>query len=296
MLHPEHHYHNLKKAIALFLVAYFFIALTYTFSTLASSTTSTSEMVFFRNFVGVILTLPWMIKNRSESFKVSRPWILILRSVLGIVGIVCVFEAVKHVSLVDVTLLSNTAPLFVPFLSWFFLKKPIDHKGWPALALGFIGIALILVPSKGIINVHALYALGNGLTTAATFLVVRLAAKTEKMQTLLFYYYLIGLILFLPINFFYFSVPNVHALIYLVLIGVCAYYGSAFSFYALQYGNTAQLAPFSYSGVIYAGVIQWGLWGQFPRWINLIGVALTCIAGIYILLLNKPSVNTPKMN
>lgn len=296
MLYLEHRYHNLKKAIPLFLLAYFFIALTYTFSTLASSMTTTSEMVFFRNFVGILLTLPWMIKNRSVSFKVSKPWILILRSVLGIVGIVCVFVAVKHVSLVDVTLLSNTAPLFVPFLSWFFLKKPIDYKGWPALALGFVGIALILVPTKGLIDIHALYALGNGLTTAATFLVVRLAAKTEKMQTLLFYYYLIGLILFLPINIFYFSVPSGEALIYLVLIGVCAYWGSALSFYALQYGNTAQLAPFSYSGVIYAGVIQWVLWSQFPRWINLIGIALTCIAGVYILLLNKPPGSAPKMN
>jgi drug/metabolite transporter (DMT)-like permease len=296
MLPFDFHFQNFKKAVSYFLIAYFFITLTYTFSTLASSTASTSSMVFFRNLIGLLFTLPWMIKHRSSGFKVAKPGVLVLRSSLGILGIFFVFLAVRHVSLVDVTLLSNTAPLFVPFLGWFFLKQPIDHKGWPALILGFIGIALILVPTKGIFNVHALYALANGITTAATFLVVRLAAKTEKMQTLLFYYYLIGLVLFLPFNIIFFQVPDLLTLFYLILVGATAYYGSAFSFYALQYGKTADLAPFSYSGVIYAGILEWIIWGQVPQWINLIGVVLTCSAGIYILHLNRPSANTPKMN
>ncbi len=282
-------YHNLKKGVLFFLLSYLFIAMTYTFSCLAGSTTSVSQMVFFRNLVGICLPLPWMLKNRAHSFKVSRLGILILRSSLGMAGIVCVFLAVKKVSLVDVTLLSNTAPLFVPLLTWLFLRKPIDHRGWPAIVLGFVGVMLILLPTKGILNLHALYALGNGITTAATFLVVRLATKTEKMQTLLFYYYLIGFLLFLPMSLASFEVPDPKSFIYLVLVGVFAYYGSSFSFYGLQYAKTAQLAPFSYSGVVYAGIIQWLLWGTLPNWINLVGVALTCAAGIYILVSNKPS-------
>ena len=158
--------------------------------------------------------------------------------------------------------------------------------------MGFLGVLLILLPTKGIFNLYALYALGNGLTTAATFLVVRMATKTEKMQTLLFYYYLTGFLLFLPMSLASFELPDPKSFIYLVMIGVFAYYGSAFSFYGLRYAKTAQLAPFSYSGVVYAGIIQWLLWGHLPNWINLVGVALTCAAGIYILISNKPSEDT----
>ena len=123
-----------------------------------------------------------------------------------------------------------------------------------------------------------------------------MASKSEKMQTLLFYYYLIGLVLFLPVNLLSFHMPDMTTLFYLVMLGACAYYGSALTFYALQYGKAAQLAPFSYSGVIYAGIIQWILWGLVPSWINLIGVLLTCSAGVYILLINKPPEDAPKMN
>ncbi len=294
LLHLQ--YHNLKKGILLFLIAYLCIALAYMFSRLAGETTSVSEMVFFRNLVGVCFTLPWVIKHRPDSFKITRPWLLVLRSLMGMTGIVLVFLAVEKVSLVNFTLLSNTAPLFVPFLALIFLKKPIDHRGWAPLILGFIGIALILSPTKGIFNAYSLYAIGNGITTAATFLVVRMATKTEKMHTLLFYYYLIGFLLFLPINIFTMHMPDLTTLFYLVLIGVFAYYGSALSFYALQYAKTAQLAPFSYSGVIWAGIIQWIVWGMLPGWLDLVGIVLTCAAGIYILLVSKPPENIEKMN
>ncbi|MES2121806.1 MAG: DMT family transporter [Chlamydiota bacterium] len=282
------HYRQLKKGIVLFLLAYLFIAITYTFSQVASRTASVSEMVFFRNLVGLLLALPWMLKNSPDSFKVARIGILTMRSALGMLGIVCVFIAVRKVTLVNVTLLSNTAPLFVPFIGWIFLKKPIDHKGWLPLILGFIGIALILSPSKGVFDPYAFYALGNGLTTAATFLVVRMATKTEKMHTMLFYYYLIGFLLFLPINLFTMTMPSWTSLFELVMIGVFAYCGSALSFSALQYAKASQLAPFSYSGVVFAAFIQWLLWGELPTVIHLLGLLITCAAGIYILLISKP--------
>jgi drug/metabolite transporter (DMT)-like permease len=214
---------------------------------------------------------------------------------MGVVGIVCVFLAVQKVSLINVTLLSNTAPLFVPLLGWLFLKKPIDHRGWPAIALGFLGVMLILNPTKDLFDPWALYALGNGLTTAATFLVVRMATKTEQMHTLLFYYYLIGFLLFLPVNIFTFTMPDLITFLELVLMGAFAYWGSALSFHALKYGKAAQLAPFSYIGVVYTGIIQWILWGQVPSLINTIGICLTCAAGVYILLVSKPSADNPKL-
>lgn len=291
---PHFHYDRFKKGIALFLVSYLFIALTYTFSRLASASASVSEMVFFRNLVGVLLAFPWMIKHYPESFKVARLGLVCFRSMLGMTGIVCVFFAVKRVSLVDVTLLSNTAPLFVPLIGKFFLKKPIEHGWWPPIIIGFVGVGLILLPTKGIFDPFALFALGNGLTTAATLLVVRMATKTEKMHTLLFYYYLIGFIAFLPINYYTMTMPDWLTIIELIAVGLFAYYGSAISFRALQYAKAAQLAPFSYSGVVFAMLIQWFVWGTVPSGTNLVGIFLTCLAGIYILIKSKPPPEHPK--
>lgn len=288
---PHFHYAQFKKGVILFLLAYLFIAITYTFSQLASRSTSVSEMVFFRNSVGVVLALPWMVKHYPGSFKVTRIGLLTMRSLLGMTGIVFVFLAVKKVSLVNVTLLSNTAPLLVPFVGWIFLKKPIEHRAWPALLLGFIGVILILLPTNGTFDPYDFFALGNGLTTAATFLVVRMATKSENVHTVLFYYYLIGFIIFLPINIVTMTLPSFEVIIELIMIGVFAYYGSALSFQALQYASAARLAPFSYAGVVFAALIQWMLWGEVLQGINLLGVLLTCIAGTYILWLSKPSTN-----
>ena len=50
-----------------------------------------------------------------------------------------------------------------------------------------------------------------------------------------------------------------------------------------RYGEAALVAPFKYSGVIWAAIFGYLIWGDIPDLPTVMGVTIVIIAGIYIL-------------
>jgi len=50
-----------------------------------------------------------------------------------------------------------------------------------------------------------------------------------------------------------------------------------------RYGEAALVAPFKYSGVIWAGLLGYLIWGDIPDLATIAGVSITVVAGFYIL-------------
>lgn len=291
----QHHVppHHLKRGIFLMLISWFFFASIYLFARLLFSTTNVVMMVFFRNFIALVAIFPWMLLHRKTSFQTTHPKIVLIRALTGLLSLVFVFLAISRISLIDAALLVNTAPLFVPFVVWTWLKKPINHKLWPAIFLGFLGVILILNPGKEILNIGFLFGLIAGLCSAISMLSVRLSAQSEKGHTVLFYFFLIGTILSLPFIFFQWQIPDLKTLGMLSCLGLFAVLGQWFLFAALKWAKISQLAPFSYSAVIYSGIFDWLIFDQAPGVLTMIGTVLIIASGISIIFLNKPTRSLP---
>ena len=84
---------------------------------------------FFRNAVAAIFALAIVLKDRHD-ITVGRRNIplLILRSVLGTVGILCNFYAVDHLVLADASMLNKLSPFFTLICSAIFLKEKVSIK------------------------------------------------------------------------------------------------------------------------------------------------------------------------
>ena len=50
-----------------------------------------------------------------------------------------------------------------------------------------------------------------------------------------------------------------------------------------RYGEAALVAPFKYSGVIWAGILGYLIWGDIPEPSTIIGIGTVILAGFYIL-------------
>ncbi len=275
---------NLKKGVGLYLLAYLFFTCGFAIIKHTETHSSVASIVFFRNLVGVLFTIPWMLKHGKASLKVARPGLVLFRSAIGLLSMLLVFLSLQKVDLIDTSVLMNTAPLFLPFIIWVWLKKKIDHKLWIPILLGFIGILFILKPTSEIFGSGSMYGLGAGFLMAFTTLAVRMSTKSEEMHTLLFYYFLIGFILFLPFNILDWQSPvSFMAFLELAAIGLFSACGQWAQFKGLSYAKASHLTPFSYSGILYAGLLQWIFWKEVPDLWAWIGIVLTCGAGLLIL-------------
>lgn len=281
-------HHDLKKGIFFILLTWLCYSTIYMFSKLIGPQTTVATMVFLPNLFGLIIILPWALKSFPKNFKMKNPWLMFLRALVGVSNVFFIFLAVKSIPLVDATLLNNTAPFFVPFILWLWLRTPINHKMWPAIIVGFIGLALILHPSRHIFNFGSIFGLISGISLSMIIITMRLMAKTEQTIPLIFYFFLIASLLSLPFAIADWKILNWTIFFILLCMGILSIMGQWLLFQGLKYGKAHELAPFTYSSVIFSGIYQWLIWDIQLRWIFFIGMILIVSSGVWIVYLSRP--------
>jgi drug/metabolite transporter (DMT)-like permease len=256
-------------------------------SRIVSQTAPVPTIVFFQNFISWACVTPWIAKHGFGILRTERFRLIFFRSIIGLIGFTSLFLAVQRISLVDSILLYNSAPLFLPFVLWLWLKIPIDHKLWPGILVGFIGIVLILKPGREILDLGALFGLCSSLSLALIMVSVRLLSETENDHAVLFYYFLIASVISLPVALYYWMPLNQSEWIKIFGIGAFSYLGQWSFMRAFHYQTPAQLGPFCYMAVVYSVLIQWAIWNNLPDFLAWGGIFLVCAGGLWTLHYNS---------
>jgi len=276
----------LKAIIGVLLSAVFF-TVTIALSREASARSSVPTVLFFQYLISMIFTLPFMIKGGKKNFKMSKVGAILIRSIAGYLNFAFVFLAIQKTSLVNVVLLNNSAPLFIPLIIWFWKRKKLKWPLWLGMIIGFIGIAIILKPNHEIIKFGGLYGLGSAFCLAISMIAQRRLAKKERIQTVLFYYFLISTIISIPFTIDTWQAINRDTFWLLVLIGCLFAVGQNLFLRACRYEKPSILSSFNYSAVVYGVLIQWFFWNNFPSITDIIGILVVCTGGIVTILYSR---------
>lgn len=241
----------------------------------------TGIIVFFQNFISLVLFLPWLLRRGASSAKTSRIWLHIARATTGLLSQVLMFIAVKRMPLMNAVLLSNSAPLFIPLVTWAWLGKRIGVTIWASLVLGFIGIVLILRPNATLFaDPAAVIATSAAIFSAFALVSVNLLSTTESTERILFYYFLISSIAAVPFAASEWKAPVAREWLCLVGIGVFMAISQLLIILAYRHASAARIAPFNYSVVVFSGLIGWVFWNNRPGILSGCGVVLVTLGGI----------------
>lgn len=281
--------YDLKKGVLLVLLAWLSFSSMYAVSKLIGDQTTVSTMVFFRNILGLAFVLPWMIKDWPKSLEIKNTKITLTRSIMGLLSIFFIFLSLQKISLVNTTLLNNTAPFFIPFILWFWMRTHPDVKLWPAVLIGFLGVVFIMQPEEKIFNLGAAYGLLSGICLAIAMVANKQTFRQETLYSFLFYFFAIGLVITTPFAIANWKIEDGLTLLGLFSIGLFAAVGQICLFYGLKFGKAHQLAPFAYAAVLFSLIYEWLLWRVLPEPIAYLGMFLIIGAGIWITLMGHHS-------
>jgi drug/metabolite transporter (DMT)-like permease len=137
-------------------------------------------------------------------------------------------------------------------------------------------------------NFGIIYALISAVCLAMSVITMRLTTKGETLYTFLLYYFAIGALASLPFAIFDWKVGNWVTLIGLISIGLCSFLGQICLFYGLKFGKASQLAPLTYSVVLFAGLYEWLIFGKIPPPFAFLGMFLIVAAGVWIVIVSPP--------
>ena len=245
-----------------------------TSETFVSSTT----VIFLQNLISWSLLLPFTLKNGLQYLVTPNFKLILLRSLFGLGVLSCISFAVQTTTLTNVTLLNSAAPLFIPLLSFLWLKEKINHALWPSLILGFMGIAIILHPEKTAIQIGLFAALASGILSALLTIAIRKLAK-EPFNRMIFYYFLVFWIGTLPFFLFNPENPPPIAWLYIFLAALFMIAGQFSLTFALRKASPQIVAPCMYSIVIFSLLIDAIFWHITPPLLSIFGILLVILGG-----------------
>jgi drug/metabolite transporter (DMT)-like permease len=254
------------------------------------------QLVFFRSSMALIPLLAWLawIGALSDAVRTSRPLAHLKRGVIGSTGMFCGFLALSYIPLPDAVAINFATPLIVVVLAALLLGETVRVYRWSAVAIGFVGVLLMLSPHlapsrlaemmQGGPAIGALLALAGALCSAGATIEVRRLTETERTGAIVFYFMMLTALLGLATSVLGWRMP-VSALdwFWLVLIGVLGGIGQILMTQSYRYAEASLIAPFEYVQMIWAVLLGWFVFGDFPLPVVLTGAGVVTAAGLFVL-------------
>lgn len=243
------------------------------------------EIVFFRNaFAFIPIALYILPTTGWRVLRTRRPLGHLARSAVGLAGMFCGFTAASLLPLTEATALQFAAPLFMTALSALILKEHVGRHRWAAVAVGFVGVLIMIRPDPAsMAQLGALFGIAGALGAAGAMIAVREIGKTEPGPTIVFYFTLAGTLAGLASAPFGWVMPDALTLAVLIGVGLLGGVGQLLLTQALKVAPVAAVAPFDYTQLIWASLLGFLVWGELPRPVTLAGAVIVAGSGVYIL-------------
>lgn len=244
---------------------------------------SVPQIGFMRYAIGILVAVGFALRlGGLPTLRTSRPGGHALRSVFNLGTMLTFYYALALLPLADSIAIGYAAPLIMTALSVPLLGERVGVRRWSAVIVGFVGVVVILRPSAAGISPGAMFALAAALLYALTLVTSRQLSATESSHTILFYYSLFVVVALAGVMPFVWVTPRLEDLWLIFFVGVAGSFGQFFLNQAFRYGEVSLLAPLDYSGLVWAALLGFLLWGDIPGTFVWVGAAIIVTAGIYI--------------
>jgi drug/metabolite transporter (DMT)-like permease len=278
-MHPMHP-DNLPRGALLMLASGLLFATMGALIKSVSVTLPNEMVVFFRCLMGLLVLTPWLVHRGPRYFATRKLGVHLVRALTGLAAMYCFYYALGRLPLAEAVLLNYSAPLFIPLAALLWVGEGFSRQLWWPIAIGFVGIALILKPGLELFTPVALIGLAAGILSALAMAGIRRLTSTEPTVRIVFYFSLTAtLVSAVPLAWAW-QTPAPELWLKLIAVGALATSAQILMTRAYARAPAAQVGPFSYGIVVFAGLFGWALWGELPDLLSLAGVLLVIVAGI----------------
>jgi drug/metabolite transporter (DMT)-like permease len=265
------------------------------------------ETALMRGSVSLPILLFWFSRTNPWSDLLPQRWPrLLLRSVILCSAYFAFILAIAAIPISTAMAIYFTMPFFVAALSWPLLKERVPYYRWIAIVLGFAGVLIMVRPGyekfepAALLSLYAAfgYALGQMMGRDLSKSMAPLVIANWQNVTFIGIAALLGLIA----NYFGyqgeanrslafltrpFVVPSLPDFILLEALGVMA--ACTIVCFVKAYSAAAAhfVAPFEYTGMVWAVLFGYSFFGDFPDGWTWAGMAIVVGAGLYMLLMDR---------
>ncbi|MDH2325634.1 DMT family transporter [Cereibacter sp. SYSU M97828] len=258
-----------------------------------SDTVPPGQTVFFRSFFAIPVILVWLAWRRElrTGLKAESPIGHVWRGVAGTMAMGLGFAALAYLPLPEVTALNYAGPLLTVVFAAMFLGEEVRAFRLSAVALGFVGVLIVLWPrlslTEGAMEEAALLgatlALSGAVFTGLAQVFVRKMALVERTAAIVFYFSLTSTAASLITIPFGWVWPTPWQTMVLVIVGLLGGVGQILLTSSYREADASVVAPFDYASMLFALLIGYFVFSEVPSGTMLLGAAVVVFAGCLII-------------
>ncbi len=244
-----------------------------------------AELAFYRFAFGLPPLFVWMALTHSfGAWRTQRSMMHVSRGVLGLGTMVIAFYALAFLPLAEAATIGFVAPLFSVMLSAIVLREPVGRYRWSAVAIGFLGVLIVMQPGGSALSPIGLtLALCAALGVAGVTITIRSMSKTESAQTTVLWFTGFSILVTGALMPFFAEAHDGREWAILGAVGVAGGLGQLFLTSALRVAPVSVVVPFDYTQLLWAVLLGWLLWDTHPPAATWIGAGIIVASGLYTL-------------
>ena len=273
---------NNKLAIFLIIISVFFGTVMLSFLKIAQEDVNVYVAGFFRFFLGLVIILPYIIKNKDAVLRTTHLKKHILRTILGLPAMLLYFSALVLLPIEKLTAISFVVPLIVTILAVFFLGEKIYIYRTLALILGFSGMLVIIRPGFVEISIGVYMVLFSALLWSINIIITKKISKDDSAITILAYQSIFMSLLSFIIVLFFWEMPSLKTFIYLILAAMCGTVLHLALNHAFKLVDVSMTQPYSFLNLVFASIIGYFVFNETPDLYTWVG-ALIIFVGVLII-------------
>ena len=240
-----------------------------------------TQILLLRQLGMVLMVLPAIMRNFPGSLRSTRPGLQILRMCFAIIAMLGGFTAIIHLPLADATAIFFAKSFFVTIFAMLFLGEIVGVYRWSAVALGFVGVLIMLQPGTANFSVYSLASLVGAAAAAAVMILLRILSRSETADTIMTWSALgIGIVMALP-GIYYWQPPTVSEWGLLAALAVVSYFGQRCNIFAYKHGEASLLASLDYVRLLWATLFGFLVFGDFPGLPTWVGASIVVAAAVF---------------
>lgn len=225
-----------------------------------------------------LLVLPRL----GQTVRTSLPVLQIARSVLLLCGTGFFFFGISMIPLTDATALMAVSPVIVTLGAAVFLGEALGLRRVIGIAIALCGAAIIIRPGSGVFSPGSVLPLIAAFCYSAYILVTRKVGYRESVWTSLFYTGLVGTVILTAVVPFFWKTPDLIAIGLMAMIALFGTAGQLSLIRAYSLGEASMLAPYTYSGLVFAAFWGFTIFNEVPDTMTALGALVIAAAGIYV--------------
>jgi len=261
-----------------------------------SESTPVGQIVFFRSAFAIppVLLIYALRREFMSAVMTRRPLGQLGRGALSVGGMFGNFAALGRLPLAEATAIQFVSPLITVALAAVFLKERVRIFRWSAVAVGFFGVIVMLIPNLSLEHYAAagagsvavtgsIFAIVSAFCNAGTVIQTRRLTQSETTSSIVFYFSLITALAGAVTLPFAWHSPTGAELTGLIATGVLGGIAHIFLTESYRHATASVIAPFDYSAMLWALLLGYWVFGELPSVLVYVGATIVAGAGLAVI-------------